>query len=170
MNTLSQYRDRCYINSLLCEASYNFYNMINNIFLFPTILGSSILTCLNSSNINTEDVKYINIIVNGGITIILAITTQYKIHDRISMFKTFQTKYIKLTHHIESILNTYKDKEISNEELLTIVNKYDSLVEELCFTFPNHIRNKIIKKYEKTNITLPNSLALDASVVIINVD
>jgi hypothetical protein len=169
MDNLKQYRDRCYINSLLCEASYNFYNMINNIFLFPTILGSSILTCLNSSNVDADNVKYINIIINGSITIILAITTQYKIHDRISMFKSFQTKYIKLTHHIESILNTNKDKEISNEELLTIVNKYDNLVEELCFTYPNHIRNKIIKKYENTNITLPNSLALDASVVIVNV-
>jgi hypothetical protein len=165
MDNLKQYRDRCYINSLLCEASYNFYNMINNIFLFPTILGSSILTCLNSSDVDTNNVKYINIIVNGSITIILAITTQYKIHDRIGMFKSFQTKYIKLTHHIESVLNTNKDKEISNEELITIVNKYDSLVEELCFTYPNHIRNKIIKKYENTNITLPNSLALDASVV-----
>jgi len=115
MDNLKQYRDRCYINSLLCEASYNFYNLVNNIFLFPTILGSSILTCLNSSNIDTEYVKYINIIINGAITIILAITTQYKIHDRISMFKAYQSKYTKLNHHIESILNSKKDDEISNE-------------------------------------------------------
>jgi hypothetical protein len=54
---LKQYRDRCYINSLLCESSYNFYNFINNILLFPTILGSSILTCLNSSDIETEKIK-----------------------------------------------------------------------------------------------------------------
>lgn len=167
MDSLKQYRDRCYVNSLLCEASYNFYNMINNIFLFPTILGSSILTCLNSSEVDTEKIKYINIIINGTITIILAITTQYKIHDRISMFKSYQTKYIKLTHHIESIINNNKDKEIPIEEIVNIVNKYDNFVEELSFTYPNHIRQKIIKKYEKTNITLPNSLALDASVVII---
>ena len=61
MDNLKEYRDRCYINSLCCEASYNFYNLINNIFLFPTILGSSILTCLNSSNIDTEKIKYTNI-------------------------------------------------------------------------------------------------------------
>jgi hypothetical protein len=167
MDSLSQYRDRCYINSLLCEGSYNFYNMINNIFLFPTILGSSILTCLNSSEVDTEKIKYINIIINGTITVILAITTQYKIHDRISMFKSYQTKFIKHTHHIESIINNNKDKEIPIEEIVNIVNKYDNFVEELYFTYPNHIRQKIIKKYEKTNITLPNSLALDASVVII---
>ena len=88
-------------------------------------------------------------------------------HDRISMFKAYQSKYTKLNHHIESIINTNKDT-VSVEEIINIVNKYDSLVDELCFTYPNHIRNKIIKKYEKTNITLPNSLALDASVVIVN--
>jgi hypothetical protein len=166
MDNLKQYRDRCYINSLLCEASYNFYNMINNIFLFPTILGSSVLTCLNSSNVDTEKIKYINIIINGTITIILAITTQYKIHDRISMFKAYQSKYTKLNHHIESIINS-KNDEISNEEIINIINKYDSLVDELCFTYPNHIRIKIIKKYQNTNITLPNSLALESSIVIV---
>jgi hypothetical protein len=169
MDNLRQYRDRCYINSLCCEASYNFYNFINNILLFPTILGSSILTCLNSSNIDSDRIKYTNIIINGTITIILAITTQYKIHDRISMFKNYQSKYTKLNHHIESIINSKSDNAISSEDIIAIVNKYDSLVDELSFTYPNHIRNKIIKKYQKTNITLPNSLALDASVVIVNV-
>ena len=130
MDNLRQYRDRCYINSLCCEASYNFYNFINNILLFPTILGSSILTCLNSSNIDTDRIKYTNIIINGTITIILAITTQYKIHDRISMFKSFQSKYNKLNHHIESILNSKKNDEISNDEIVSIVNRYDSLVYE----------------------------------------
>ncbi len=163
---LKQYRDRCYINSLLCESSYNFYNFINNILLFPTILGSSILTCLNSSEIETEKIKYTNIIINATITIILAVTTQYKIHDRISIFKAYQIKYTKLNHFIESILNTKKEEEILIDDINTIVTKYDNLTEELIFTYPNHIRNKIIKKYEKSNITLPNSLALQCSIVI----
>jgi hypothetical protein len=84
------------------------------------------------------------------------------------MFKSFQSKYTKLNHHIERILNSKKDEEISNEEIVSIVNKYDSLVDELCFTYPNHIRTKLIKKYQNTNITLPNSLAVDCSVVIVN--
>lgn len=165
---LREYRDRCYINSLLCEASYNFYNMINNILLFPTILGSSILTCLNSSNIENEKIKYTNIIINGTITIILAITTQYKFHDRISMFKTFQTKYIKLNHQIEGILNTKKEEEINIEEVNTIVNKYDMLCEELIFNYPEHLKTKVIKRFKGTNITLPNSLALQADIVNIS--
>lgn len=168
MTTLKQYRDRCYINSILCEASYNYYNHINNIIIFPTILGSSILTCLNSSNIDSEKIKYINIVINGIITIILAITTQYKIHDRITTFKSHQIKYTKLNHSIESIINTKKPDEISIEDTNMIVNKYDNLTEELLFTYPNWIKNKVIKKYEKSNITLPNSLMLEASIVITN--
>jgi hypothetical protein len=167
-NILKQYRDRCYINSLLCEASYNFYNMVNNIFLFPSILGSSILTCLNSSNIESQDIKYTNIIINGTITIILALTTQYKIHDRISMFKGYQTKFIKLNHQVESILNTKKSEEITNDDVNLIVNKYDLLVEELIFNYPNHVKNKCIKRFKDTNITLPNSLALQADIVNIS--
>lgn len=167
MNSLKQYRDRCYINSLLCELSYGFYNTINNICLFPTILGSSILTCLNSSSIENDKIKYTNIIINGAITIILAITTQYKIHDRIGLFKNYQSKFTKLNHHIESLLNSKKENEISNEDISVIVNKYDLLVDELQFSYPEHIRKKIIKKYEKTNLTLPNSLAVDASIIII---
>lgn len=167
-NILKQYRDRCYINSLLCGASYNFYNMINNIFLFPTILGSSILTCLNSSNIDIERIKYTNIIINGTITIILAIITQYKIHDRISMFKAYQTKFIKLNHQIEGILNTKKEEEINIEEVNTFVNKYDLLVEELQFNYPEHIKNKCIKRFKNTNITLPNSLALIGDLTYIS--
>lgn len=168
-NILKQYRDRCYINSLLCEASFNFYNLINNIFLFPTILGSSILTCLNSSNIDSDKIKYTNIIINGTITITLAMTTQYKLNDRISMFKSYQIKYTKLNHQIESILNTRIENQILIDDINIIVNKYDLLCEELQFNFPEHLKNKVIKRFKNTNITLPNSLALQADIVNIDV-
>jgi hypothetical protein len=131
-------------------------------------LGSSILTCLNSSNIESDKIKYTNIIINGSITIILALITQYKIHDRISIFKAYQSKFTKLNHHIEGLINNKKEEEIPNEEIVIIVSKYDTLVDELQFTYPNHIRKKIIKKYEKSGLTLPNSLALESSIVIIN--
>jgi hypothetical protein len=166
-NILKQNRDRCYINSILCEASYNFYNLVNNIFLFPSILGSSILTCLNSSNIDSQDIKYTNIIINGTITIILALTTQYKINDRISMFKAYHTKFIKLNHQVESILNTKQSEEITNDDVNLIVNKYDLLVEELIFNYPEYLKMKVIKRFKATNITLPNSLCLIAELTTI---
>jgi hypothetical protein len=161
---LKEYRDRSYINSILCEASHYFYNTVNNIIIFPTILGSSILTCLNSSNIDAEKIKYINISINGVITVILAITTQYKLHDRINSFKQHQIKYTKLTHSIESIINT--DKNINLDDINSFVSKYDTLGEELQFQYPSHIKNKVIKRFGNKNITLPNSLAIDCSLVI----
>jgi len=161
---LKEYRDRCYINSILCEASHTFYNTVNNIIIFPTILGSSILTCLNSSNIDSEKIKYINISINAIITVILAITNTYKLHDRINTFKLYQIKYTKLTHLIESIINC--DRIIELDELNNLVSKYDLLTEELLFNYPSHIKTKVIKKYGKSDIILPNSLALDASIVI----
>ena len=165
---LKEYRDRSYINSILCEASHSFYNTINNIIIFPTILGSSILTCLNSSTIDSEKIKYINITINGIITIILAITTQYKLYDRINSFKSHQIKYTKLNHTIESIINI--DNNISLDDVNNIVSKYDILCEELFFNYPSHIKNKVIKRFGKSNITLPNSLALlvEIDTVVIN--
>ena len=165
---LKQYRDRCFINSLLYESSYNYYNLINNIFLFPSILGSSILTCLNSSNIDTEKIKYTNIIINGTITIALAITTQYKLHDRINMFKAYQIKYTKLNHQLESILNTKKENEITIDDLNMAVSKYDLLNEELQFNYPQHIKDKVIKRFKNSNITLPNSLILEVDIINIS--
>ena len=101
------------------------------------ILGSSILTCLNSSNIDADKIKYINIAINGEITIILAITTQYKTHDRINASKAHHIKYTKLYHSLERILNTKKEEQTSAEDTAIMVSKYDVLSEELTFTFPN---------------------------------
>ena len=163
---LKEYRDRSYINSILCEASHSFFNTVNNIIIFPTILGSSVLTCLNSSNIDSERIKYINISINGIITVILAITTQYKLHDRINSFKQHQIKYTKLTHLIEGIINTTINKDTNLEDINNIVSKYDALCEELLFQYPSHIKNKVINRFKNTNIILPNSLMLEASIVI----
>jgi hypothetical protein len=84
------------------------------------------------------------------------------------MFKAYQSKFTKLNHHIEGLINNKNNNQISNEDISVIVNKYDMLVDELQFTYPAHIRKTIIKKYEKTSITLPNSLAIESSIVIID--
>ena len=77
METLNQYKERAFINSLLCDLSKNYYSIIYNITLFPTIIGSSILTVLNSSDISQADMKIINIVINGINTIILTVLSQW---------------------------------------------------------------------------------------------
>ena len=57
MEILKVYGDKAYITTVLCDLSYNYYSFIYNISLLPTILGSSILTILNSSIIEDNVLK-----------------------------------------------------------------------------------------------------------------
>ena len=160
MEILKDYSDKCYITSILCELSYNYYSTIYNISLLPTILGSSILTILNSSEINDEILKKINISVNGMNTIILALVNSYRINDRINSFHNSRIKFTKLNHLIESIINKNFGKDIDKTIIENIINDYDKIYEDISFRFPNHIRQKVIKKYGGIR-KLPNSLDVD---------
>lgn len=170
MDILQAYIDKSYITTLLCDLSYNHYNTIYNISLAPTILGSSILTILNSSEIDTSHMKIINISLNGLNTVILALMSSYKINDRINTFKTLKAKFNKLTHMLESIKN--KGDDIDKTLLNNMIEEYDKLYEDLNYPFPCRIRDKIIKRYGGKKV-LPNSLEIDykasSDIVISNV-
>lgn len=174
MTALKDYKDRAYITFLLCQLSYDFYSTIYNISLLPTLLGSSILTILNSSEINNDILKKVNIVVNGTNTLILALVNGYKLTDRINTFNNSKIKFNKLNHLIESITNKHIDKEIDKQIIENIINEYDLLFEDIKYQFPSHIKSKVIKKFGPTHC-LPNSLAIDYSgsiktdVVISNV-
>ena len=112
---LKEYLDKCFISAILCDNHYQYFYKINMISMLPLVLGSSILTVLNSSTIKEEIMKYINVSVNGLNTIIIALITQYKIQDRINTYKTLYNKYQKLSHKIESIIN---NTEIITDKIL----------------------------------------------------
>lgn len=158
MELLQTYIDRCYISTVLCDLSLNWYNTIYNISLAPTILGSSLLTILNSSEIPSHIMKIINITLNGLNTVILALMSTYKINDRINNFKTLKVKFNKLTHLMESIKN--KNEEIDKSVISNLIEEYDKLYEDLIYPFPQRVRSKVIKTYGGKRI-LPNSLEVD---------
>jgi len=160
METLKVYGDKSYITTILCDLSYNYYSFIYNICLLPTILGSSVLTILNSSMIEDTFLKKINIAVNGLNTVILALVNSYRLNDRINTFKNIKIKFNKLTHLIESITNKNSEGEIDKITIENIINEYDRLYEDLVYQFPHHIKQKIIKKFGGVR-ELPNSLAID---------
>ena len=159
MSIINQYADRCYINSLLCDLSCNYYSTIYNITLLPTIFGSSVLTILNSADIDTNTMKIINITINGLNAVILSLINSYKLSDRINNYKTNKIKFIKLLHQIESSINK-TDTSIDKLLLETIINDYDKLNEDLIYSFPYHIKQKIILKFGGIK-TLPNSLEIE---------
>lgn len=165
MEILKDYSDKCYITAILCELSYNFYSTIYNISLAPTILGSSILTILNSSEINNDVMKKVNISINGVNTIILALINSYRLNDRINSFNNSRIKFTKLNHQIESIIDKNVHKDIDRSVIENIINEYDKLFEDIPYRFPNHIRQKVIKKWGGVK-KLPNSLEIDYNNII----
>ena len=155
MENLKLLFDKTYITNILCDLSYNYYNFINNCIMLPTILGSSILTIMNSADIDNIKMKIINITLNGLNTLILAISTNYKLNDRINNYKSNRTKIIKLQHIIESYM--LKNDTVTPALLEGFINEYDKIYEDLIFRFPYHIKMKVIKNYQGKN-ALPNSL------------
>ena len=99
-NLINEYYDKSFISSLLCELSYGFYSFLYQCIVFPTILSSSILTVLNSSEIDKDIIKIINIVVNGINTILLAINSNFKLNDRYNHFRTMKIKFNALNHRI----------------------------------------------------------------------
>jgi len=162
MSALKDYGDKAYITYILCDLSCSFYSTIYNITLLPTILGSSILTILNSSEIDNDILKKVNIIVNGCNTIILALVNGYRFNDRINTFNNSKIKFNKLNHLIESITNKNVDGEIDKSIVENIISEYDKIMEDVSYQFPNHIKNKVIKRFGGSRC-LPNSLAIDYS-------
>ena len=160
MDNLKLLLDKTYITNILCDLSYIYYNFINNCIMLPTILGSSILTKMNSSEIDVSKMKITNITLNGLNTLILAISTNYKLNDRINNYKSNRTKIIKLQHLIESYM--LKNDTITPAILEGFINEYDQVYENLTFSFPYHIKMKVIAKYQKTK-SLPNSLSFLAT-------
>jgi hypothetical protein len=123
--------------------------------MLPTILGSSILTIMNSSEIDVSKMKIINITLSGLNTLILAISTNYQLNERINSYKSNRTKIIKLQHIIESYM--LKNDTITPEILEGFIHEYDKIYEDLIFSFPYHIKMKVISKYQGKK-SLPNSL------------
>ena len=140
MSALKDYGDKAYITYILCDLSCSFYSTIFNINLLPTILGSSILTISNSSEIDNDILKKVNRIVNGCNTIILALVNGYRLNDRINTFNNSKIKFNKLNHLIESMANKNIDGEIDKSIVENIINEYDKFFSDITYQFPNHIK------------------------------
>ena len=169
MDIINEYYDKSFISSLLCELSYNYYSFLYQMIIFPTILSSSILTILNSGEIDKDIMKIINIIVNGINTILLAINSNFKLNDRFNHFKNMKIKFNALNHKIESDKNKKLNDANYNINIDEIINTFDNLYNDLSYQFPPHIKDKIIKKYGNKR-KLPNSLAVECETPVATVE
>jgi len=148
IKNLKIYQQRCFINSLLYQQSMDFNMFLRNIINIPLILISGVLTILNSI-MDEKDMKIINIVLNGMVGLILAMINNFKINDKIAIFKNQKNKMIKLQHKIDSFLNTSTDIDVKDVE--DIVATYDAMIEEMEFDIPHFIKKRIKKKYINFN-------------------
>jgi len=159
---LKQYLDKSYISAILCDYHYNFFYKINMIAMLPLILGSSVLTVLNSSEIRDDILKVINITINGTNAVLMALMNNYKIVERINCYKSLYIKYQQLSHRIESAINM--SNEVSEKVLNDFITEYDNLQNDNNYSYLNYYKNKVVKIYGKTKC-LPNSLALEQDMI-----
>lgn len=153
---LEQYRDKAYVSNVLCQLTSEYYNRVKNILTLPLIISSTIMMVLNASNVHQNEMKYINIILNASTSLILAMSNNFKIPEKHSLFRSTALKFNKLTHFIEDKL-MYDKEEITQDAVRDIISQYDTLYENLEYPFPSRVKNAVKKTY-KNKRTMPNIL------------
>ena len=164
---LESYRDKAYITSILCSQSAEHFSFLRSIVNIPLILSSSTMTVLNSMNEGTNDnMKYANIILNAWTSLILSLVGNFKLPEQATNFSQIQVKMNKLTHQIEDKL-TIDLESCKIEDIRQFINDYDMLYEQLDYSFPNFIKNRVKKIYSGKKV-LPNILNCEISFVKID--
>ena len=169
---LEEYRDRCYVNNILCQQACDYYGKIKILISIPLIILSSVMTILNSSELNSsvddkgemkKGIQILNIILNAFTIILLSLSTTLKISEKQSNFRTLSVKYNKLCHVLEDNLVYCSDK-ISHNTIFELVVEYDNLNESQEYSFPEHIKMRVKNMY-KNKKTLPNILNCETDFI-----
>ena len=166
---LESYRDKAYITSILCSQSAEHFSFLRSIVNIPLILSSSTMTVLNSMDSTggtNNNMKYANIVLNAWTSLILSLVGNFKLPEQATNFAQIQVKMNKLCHQIEDRLSI--DLENTNiEHIRAIINDYDTLYEQLDYSFPNFIKNRVKKIYSGKKV-LPNILNCEISFIKID--
>ena len=165
---LESYRDKAYITSILCSQSAEHFSFLRSIVNIPLILSSSTMTVLNSmSEGNDNKMKFANIILNAWTSLILSLVGNFKLPEQATNFAQIQVKMNKLTHQIEDKLTIDLDS-CKIEDIRHFINDYDALYEQLDYSFPNFIKNRVKKIYSGKKV-LPNILNCEITFVKIDI-
>jgi hypothetical protein len=164
---LESYRDKAYITSILCSQWTEHFSFLRSIVNIPLKLSSSTMTVLNSMNEGTNNnMKYANIVLNAWTSLILSLVDNFKLPEQATNFSQIQVKMNKLCHQIEDKL-TIDLESCKIENIRHFINDYDALYEQLDYTFPNFIKNRVKKVYSGKKV-LPNILNCEISFVKID--
>ncbi len=159
---LESYRDKAYITSILCSQSVEHFSFLRSIINIPLILSSSTMTVLNSMDEGgNNNMKYANIVLNAWTSLILSLVGNFKLPEQATNFSQIRVKMNKLCHQIEDKLAI----DIENckiEDIRQFISEYDNLYEQLDYSFPNFIKNRVKSVYSGKKV-LPNILNCEIS-------
>jgi len=161
-----QYRDKSYVCSILCQQTSDWYNFLISIINIPLILMSTSLSIINSLNIDNNNMRMTNIVINASFALILALINNFNISEKKANFRSLHLKYIKLTHFIEDKITNEIDN-CTKEDIRNIINDYDILGENLEYPYPGFIRKRVKKRFFGKK-TLPN--ILNCEMIFVNKD
>jgi len=152
---LKNYKDKSLIISILAKRSYDFFSTIQSFVNIPLILSSTTLAILNSASLTGDAMKIPNIVINSVTGLTLALISNFKISDKVSIFKNLATKMNKLNNRMEEAI---ANDNITAEKLSSFIKEYETLQDTCDFSFPTSIKKKVYERYKNKGYILPNAL------------
>ena len=156
---LTVYKEKAFINALLAEQSYDYYNWIKNVINIPLIISNTAMVIINAIITDQDLLKILNIILNSSTGLILSLISNFKIYENIQQFHQLQIKYNKLCHDIDSKL-TNDIESITTDFIKSIVEDYDNITSSQEYSYPKRVKKRIKNQYAN-NYSLPSSLQVD---------
>ena len=161
IKVLKEYRDKCYVSSTLCQMSSDYYSRYKHFMSIPLIVSSSVMTILNASNFDTDQMKYANVVLNTCTALILAMSNNFKIPEKCGAFRSCALKFNKLCHQIEDKI--IYNESIDKDDIREMVLAYDGIYEGLDYSFPEKVKKKCISMYKNVRV-LPNILNCEGEI------
>lgn len=133
--------DRIEIMSILCSKSSSFWHVIKiSCVQIPLIITSSVMALLNAMADDGNNMRLPNIIVNSLSVFLMSLNNQLKIYEKADGFNQLCNSFTELLHAIEGA------EDISAEQLMRFVEKYDDLVKQSP-QIPQHIKSNVRNMY-----------------------
>ena len=148
---LDDYIDMIYIYEIICNESYNHYYNLKFFFEFPIIFINVIMTIINSTITDIYIIKNANIFLNVTTMLLVSLSNYFKITEKCEILKINRDKFIKLYNLIEKRKYT---EDISVDFIDVVITNYDNIIENINFSFPQHILKRIRTDYAHKR-TLP---------------
>lgn len=148
---LDDYIDMIYIYEIICNDSYNYYYNLKFFFEFPIIFINVFMTIINSTVTDIYIIKNSNIFLNVSTMLLVSLSNYMKINEKCEILKINRDKFIKLYNLIEKRKYT---EDISVDFIDIVITNYDNIIENINFSFPQRILQKVRNKYAEKK-TLP---------------